>query len=218
MAFKRAELRQQRISRFDRLLSSLRWYDDTFFHLPKTVRQNESGATLYSWRVTLMPFNEGVKDLLDLDSPWTAPSNRFFAERAIWLYCDPDERDNKERIKGVVSVIVADDTPMQPTLSHRLSEVPEDTVLLIEAKPQTEHWMAPGDLPVSALQAGVFKHAGQGVLVGFADGEIWQLRDSVPIEELARFATVNPSEPRNREAKLGPFKMHSTRARAFDRR
>jgi Protein of unknown function (DUF1559) len=216
LAFKRAESLDRRMHRFEILRLGLQSYHDTFNALPLAVSCNDSGAVRYSWRVTLMPFTEGVKDLLDLDSPWTAPTNRYFAGRAVYQYCNPDERDAKERIAGIVSVIVGDDTPMQLTSSRGLSGVPGDTILLIESKPDAEHWMAPGDLPLSELLTGSLKHDGQGLLVGFADGEIWHLHDSVPSQALARFAIVNPSEPRDRASALGPFKISSRRVRSFE--
>ena len=203
-----------RLSRFDTLLTLLHDYDFNTGRLPPAVKYDESGKCLYSWRFALVRFWEDVKDLVDMEASWNSPSNQHFSARDIELYCSADERNTAKRMKGTVSVIVGRDTPMQLKSSSRLSEVPGDTILIIEAAPDAIHWMAPGDIPLNPDDE--LEHSGKGIVVGFADGQIWYLRDSVPTRVLMRFATVKPGELRDREALLGPYRVRVTRARMFD--
>jgi len=211
LAIVRAQSFEERLNRFDILLTGLYVYDENLGRLPAALKHDEAGNVLYSWRVSLLPFTEGVKDLLDTESSWTAASNQYFRERAIYQFCDLRDRNRADRSRGIISLILGPDTPMQEKSSMRLSKVPHDTILLIEAQPNAEHWMAPGDISPDADEL-KRRHRGSGMVIGFADGEIWHLRDAVPFEELMKFASAVPTEPRDREAALGPFKVTSRRA------
>jgi hypothetical protein len=211
-----AESLGKRMTRFEWILGSLKSYDRANGRLPDSIKRDSQGNVLYSWRATVVPYTEAVGDLFDAHASWEAPTNRLISKQLIPLYCAHDENDSIERLKGVVSAIVGLGTPLQPERSLRLSDVPRDTILLIEVKPSAAHWMAPGDTTLDADRLHVRKDS-EGVLVGFADGEIWYLRDSVPVKELMKFATASPSEARDRNASLGPHRVLSRRTTIFDR-
>jgi hypothetical protein len=216
VAWMSTESIDQRLSRFETLIIGLHSYAVSFGHLPEAVKFDDAGTALYTWCVTLIPFMESVKDLLDTKSSWKAPTNRYLSEHAPQFYCDRYEKVPAERIKGIVSVFIGPDTPFQIKSSMRLSKVPPDTILLVESKPNAEHWMAPGDIELK-IEPVSLPHSGKGIVVGFADGEIWYLDDSVPVQELMRFATAEPIETRDRQKSLGPFKIQYRRARSFTR-
>jgi hypothetical protein len=94
-----------------------------------------------------------------------------------------------------------------------LTDVPCDTILIIECNELDVHWMAPGDIQLNDISRNICKGTdGKGIVVGFADGCVWLLDESVPFQELKRFfiaAHVN----RDREAILGPYRLLSTTTR-----
>jgi hypothetical protein len=217
LSFRKAERLHERLRRFEWLLSTIDDYDIVMRRLPAAVKTDEDGNPLYSWRMTLVPYAEGAKDLIDMQAPWTAPSNHDFSQQSPRLFCDPDERDRRERMKGVISVFIGRDTPFQIKSSMRLVDVPPDTILLIEAKPNAEHWMAPGDIEIGSGPVKL-QHPDDGIIVGFADGEIWHLIGAVPAEILLEFATTAPCQARDRQSSLGLFKKTTRHARAFHAR
>ena len=72
-----------------------------------------------------------------------------------------------------------------------------------------------GDLDVRTMSHEVGAADGQsiagldseGFFVGFADGEVWMLRYSVPFERLEPFFLVEKAKRADRQAMLGPYSI-----------
>lgn len=199
---------ERRMSRFVTLLKAIAYYDQNNGRLPAAVKFDPDGVPLFSWRVAVLPFAEGVRELLDTDSPWNARSNEYFAQRPIGLFCDPDRSPQSERFRSEVVVIVGQSTPIQLDKSERLQDVPCDTVLIIEGAAIAPHWMAPGDISLADVNDRFVSSSNyDDIVVGFADGQVWCLDRSVPSDVLREFMTVEGTGMRDREEMLGPYKL-----------
>ena len=85
-----------------------------------------------------------------------------------------------------------------------------DTVLLVTTSRSGVHWMAPGDLPVGAIDAHAVRAMsldGRSFYVGFADGEVWRLSIETPAADLRTLATVEGAKRADRDVVLGPYRM-----------
>lgn len=94
-----------------------------------------------------------------------------------------------------------------------LSELDDDTILIVEIENSDCHWMQPGDFDVRNIPRKVddascrcisSSHR-QGVHVGFADGSVWYLRNDVPFESLEKFFTVDSAKKHDRNEWLFPY-------------
>lgn len=213
MAGRQPQSRDERLFRFTLVADALQIYDATHRQLPGASKCDSSGNTLYSWRVSLWPFAEGVKGL-DLDAHWTAPGNRSAAAQPNWLYCDFTNDVQGQGVSSTVAAIIGPDTAIRSIESPPLHEVPCDTIVLIEARVHADNWMASGDVSLVSLDSESIGLVGyDDVIVVFADGEVWSLSRDVPISSVRRFATVRGSEQRDREAELGIYKLAARRSR-----
>lgn len=201
-----------RLSRFEILMEALHTYDDNVGHLPEAIGRDAKGKPLYSWRLSILPFTEAVKDRVDLNAPWTAKSNQYFAQRPIYLFCNPNRQPQADRFRSELVAIIGTSTAMQLYNSRRLKEVPCDTIIIIEAEAPSLHWMAPGDISPDDVDRVVNLDKHDDIIVGFADGEIWSLSRSVPADILRQFMIVDGDRTRDREAMLGPYRLYSRSA------
>jgi hypothetical protein len=211
-AMQQARSRMERMQRFAFVANALSTCDLSTGSLPDAVKLSGDGTPLYSWRFTLIPFLQGVKNLVDMDAPWTADTNRHFASQRDSTYCfdTVDERS----FSSNVAVVVGDRTPFRTDGSLSLQEVPCDTILFMEVDGVGTHWMAPGDLTLPEIDGEVIRGTDdQGVIVAFADGDVWYLDASTPLATFKRFLTVDPTA-RDREIELGPYKRHSIAAKS----
>lgn len=89
-----------------------------------------------------------------------------------------------------------------------------DAILLIEVVNSQTPWMAAGDLdldkcphaihPKTQLGIGANSRA-DGFLIGFVDGAVWSLDESIPFTELEKFLTVEGARAHDRESILKPY-------------
>ncbi len=81
-------------------------------------------------------------------------------------------------------------------------------MLLIEIADSGTHWMAPGDLDVRKIPNTITEGtSGKGVIVAFADGEVWFLHREVPINHLREFLTIAGAQRNDREQLLRPYAL-----------
>jgi hypothetical protein len=68
--------------------------------------------------------------------------------------------------------------------------------------------MAPFDLSLDAIPASIVRGIdGEGFQVLFADGSIWFLSASVPIEDVKKFCTIEGAKKYDREQVLAPYAL-----------
>jgi len=200
----------RQLSQMGEVLSALAWFDQTIGRLPDAQKRARSGDVLFSWRVSILPYREGLGErALDLESPWTSDSNRSLAMKTDRIYCFA-RRSKHGSLACNVAAVIGPGTPFQDKQSMALADVPCDTILFVEAKNATTHWMAAGDLRLDQLdQALTGGTDGTGFVAVFADGEVWFLDRRVPIDVVKRFLLAIPSGPRNRKDELGGYRLYS---------
>lgn len=215
LAASRAATRQRQMEAFGEVLDGLSNYDRNHRRLPDAVKLDDLGEALYSWRLGLMVFLVAIKDGVDLHAPWTSDSQRV-RDVPVSYYCTSRKLSRQKSCEPLVSSVIGRGTPFQDQGSMVLKDVPCDTILIIEAQKFCKHWMAPGDLRWQELDASFLQGTdGDGVLVGFADGEIWMLSPEVPLEALKKFFIAQDPPRRDRRTELAPFRMWSGRARSL---
>jgi hypothetical protein len=57
-------------------------------------------------------------------------------------------------------------------------------------------------------QTGISGNLSGGFFVGFADGRVWMIDDSIPFETLSPFLLVEGAKQADREIVLGPYKLY----------
>ncbi len=67
---------------------ALHHYHDMYGRLPPTVKRDNEGRPLYSWRVLLLPFLEQENRFkqFNLDEPWDSPHNKLLLEKIPKYY------------------------------------------------------------------------------------------------------------------------------------
>lgn len=199
------QLFSQRVMRFSSLYDSICFYDQTYGHLPDAVTYDSKGVPLYSWRFSLIPFLTTI-DKIDLSTSWKSPENFRYSDRAEIFYCDAQDTIAKEKNVGTITSLISPESAIRLRKSIPLNAVPPDTILFLECKPHAVHWMAPGDTQLGIETISRLKHH-QELLVCFADGEIWLIKDSIPDHVLILFSSTKRDVHRNREVMVGKYKI-----------
>ena len=202
----------RQLEQFSQLLIALNGYDSHVGALPDSDQQNARGESLYSWRLSLMGFVQAVKDSIDYEQSWTAEWHRGWLRTRPAVYFSGRRSPKRGDYVGSVSVVIGPGTPFQEQGSMQLENVPCDTILIIEAQGFSKHWMAPGDLRLYELNESLLDGTdGDGVMVGFADGEIWLISPEVPLTTLKKYFVATDHPPRDRNKELLPFRLSSDR-------
>jgi hypothetical protein len=230
------EARRLKATRDSFLLTamSLDYYDECNNHLPFLVRRetvgkstrtgmpNGTGKPLYSWRGEVVTyrdnwfFNMGGK--WDSSAPWDSPANKQMADYP-WQFCydalvtwDWPKGYSKETsmmaITGPGTAFGCDgDMPKS------LTEIPGNTILVVETRNSGIHWMQPGDFDIRTMPKTINAPDGRGISsrypggfhVLFADEIVWFLSDKVPFEALEKFFTIEGARKNDRQKILGPY-------------
>jgi len=150
------------------------------------------------------------------DVPWDDPMNRKVAAWPAQPFCfaSADAPPEKRCMTNILAVS-GPDTAFVPGKGRRLSDLDTDTILIVETNDSNIHWMEPGDLDVSKMPddvdecsaIGISGTSPGGFFVGFADGEVWKLRNDTPLSTLRKFFTVSGSKSHNRDKLLAEYRL-----------
>ena len=204
------------------LAQAIHTFNDSQSRLPKANELNVAGESLSSWRFMLAPYWDHQESgySANTSQPWTAAVNAQWRNAiAPWIFAftkrTPNSVDahdtNVFAITGpgtafdAQTTITAEQLVADPTTS--------DTVLFVEVRNSKTHWMKPGDFDIRTMPQTIDDPPGEGIsgtcpggfFVGFADGEVWMLRNDTPFEKLARFFTMDGARQHDRDAVLGPY-------------
>ena len=186
--------------------------------------RNGKGRSLFSWRVSIMPFLEGLPNALDASQPWDAESNRQLLNGCVLFSYELSDSPNKARKVNGEAFPDANalaitgpgtafgDVEEGPKLRN---EIPPDTILVVESRESGIPWPAPGDFDIRTMPQKINAPEGMGVCsrhaggfhVIFADGVVWFLSDKVPFETLKQFFTIAGAKNHDREKLLGPYAL-----------
>ncbi|HEY3392460.1 MAG TPA: DUF1559 domain-containing protein [Lacipirellulaceae bacterium] len=160
-------------------------------HFPAAHTVDAKNQPLHSWRVLLLPRLErqDIFETVKFDEPWDSLSNRKWSTVALDHYQCPSEGSTA----AITSyfAIVGPQTAWPPTGDRKMSGLtdgPEQTILLIEARGRNTQWAEPKDLtyaeavdllskPIEPEEAhhrdnGFFYKPSLGRSVAFADGHV----------------------------------------------
>ncbi len=191
-------------------------YDDVRKRLPPAVVTDDSGRPLASWRLAVLPFSPaggtGPDDThalswagFDPQRTWDDPANHAVASRPFSFYCYQNTKVDGPLDTNVFA-ITGPGTAFDPAARHRRSDLPDDTILLIEVSGTGVPWAAPGDLDVrNGSQSVTLGTHGNGFHVAFADGSVWCLRKDTPATTLEPFFRIEGARQLDREQQLGPY-------------
>lgn len=175
---------------------------------------DDAGAPVNSWRWLITPFVEQLDSNMDWSyhESWQSPANRDIREMHFDVYCwNPSESDCNTN----VFAIVGDDTAISPNPTVCWSELPADSLVLMEVANSGKNWMEPGDYDVDELLAegGRLGHSVKGLLndrvhVMFADGEVWAISSEAPMTALHPFLTITGATNADRDELLAAWRVN----------
>ncbi len=143
---------------------------------------------------------------IDYDKPWDDPANRWFLADRHPVYCWSANDEAPDSLWTSVVAITGPGTAFDRDRPIRLSEIPSDTILLIEMADSGIHWMEPGDLSIDHVPETITQGVdGYGVHVLFADMSVRMLRPDVPLENLKTFFTIEGARQYEADEVLGPY-------------
>ena len=214
-AAREAARRMQCSGNLKQLALAVHYYHDVYKVYPPAYTVDESGKSLHSWRVLLLPYMD-YKELYDeirLDEPWDSEYNRQFHSRVPnvfrcpsakgdWVsWCLEDRYPNMERgnFNCNYSVIVGEQTIFPGSRSTKYSEVTDGTsnTLLIVERLVPICWMDPmheitfddASCGVNASVYGIGSAHVGGCNVALADGSTNYTSETMQPELLKTFLT-----------------------------
>lgn len=208
--FRAAMSLTQRKSCIRSVLSELRDYDQTYRRLPAACEKNTTGDCMLSWRVAVL-FYRGGYPLPSRPSPenlWNSPENERYLNLCAPGFCLPSSTDT------VLFAVTGKGAAFDMTAPRRLQDLHPSTIVVIENRDAGVHWMAPiefsvdpllgasGDARWSRLMA---SYGRVGFNVGFADGTVWQLSSSIPLDHIIDFLLVDRAAQHNRDSELKQY-------------
>lgn len=187
------------------VLLALQTYEENSDRLPQDYRSNNE--VLNSWRFQMISFVTSVTSREAYrDRRWDAPDNASWAAKPMSPYCWTDSPfTNVMGIRGPDSAFRADG-------DVSLAKLPGNCIVFIEVDQERIHWMEPGDVDATDWNraANDFLRGRSGkddFFVAFADGEIWLLSRSVPVEVLEPFLTVTGAQTADRTSSLEKYRV-----------
>jgi hypothetical protein len=212
-AARTAARRAQRANNLKQIGLALHNFHDVYQRLPLAVHSDEEGRPLSSWRFHVLPYVRAImQHHFDSDLRWDDPAQQGLTNEPDGVYCFRTDRPSPERLHTNVVAITGPGTAFDGDRECRLEEIDSDTVLAIEVAESGTHWAAPGDLSVDEADASILEGLdGHGVLVLFADGEVWFVPSDASFEDLKKFFTIDGAQQHDREQVLAP------KARPVDR-
>lgn len=196
-------VRQPELVMMRSILNALYNYDSRFRKLPPAAHLASSGNPTCSWRVLVVPYYAADFTAygfnVDIEKHWNEPPNDRLAKEWGRLFSFGDAQHTN------LFAVTGPDTGFDSMKPHGLVELPEDLVLLAEVANSGVHWMEPGDFDVQNMPSSIngsgkcISSSDRHILVGFADGQVWLLRDSVPFETLSKFFTITGAKSADRD-------------------
>lgn len=180
-------------SRLSEITSSLKHYDSIKGSLPGAQYRNHTGQLCCSWRLLVMEFLVQAPGC-DIDQPWNTGPNKSYSPNGVRWFCYEYLVDEPANPRADISVAIGDGTPFQMTSSMPMSKVDDETILIFQRRGVAPNWMAPGDTSIDQIDSSLFKGMeGNGILVGFADNQVWEIAPNVPVETFKIF--LLPTRP-----------------------
>lgn len=203
---------ENRIHDFEIAMHGLRTWDQCRGRLPDATYCGPTGSEYYSWRLTIFPYIESHSFAHEV--AWDDIRNKTLADHPYSVFCSTLKRWERPTTETTMFAVTGPETAFDTEEPHRLADLPDDLVVLLEVAHSGTHWMAPGDLDVRAIPPSITKGTnGRGVMIAFADRNVWFVSSSVPVDDLRRFFTISGAERHDRETVLGPYRLGKSLSR-----
>jgi prepilin-type processing-associated H-X9-DG protein len=203
----------------DQIARALYRYHAEHGHFPPAYTVDAQGNRLHSWRTLLLPYladGEFLHTRIRLDEPWNSKHNSQFHNGFFWAYKCPSCR-NRPYGKTPYLAVVGPNTAWRGSETISMTEItdaPEETILLVEARDADVHWMEPRDLEVdeNGLQIGqlgmiklssphyrerkqgIFNYPVYGAHVLFVDGHVAFSTDNKSEHDIRAMLTVSAGD------------------------
>ncbi len=206
--------------------SALKVYDAKNGHLPPATGKDDRSREEYSWRVevyqskvdngfiTASQAEVGQSVDYERHLAWNDPRNLRLQGLGVsyFEYVPPRDRPSGVDYSTYFKAITGPDTAFESTTGTNRRGLPHDLILIARVEHSDTHWLEPGDLTVAELvssgDARELLLGKDGYAVLFADGDPWVLDDRLPFSDLCRFFTIAGAKQHDRDAILGPFRVH----------
>ncbi len=187
--------------RFQSIALGMRVYDEWNHHMVQEHVQGRHGDAPCSWRVPILDCMEGGGYSSVPGVPLDDPKNqKFLAVGRSW-YCF--SRAGHDPPNTHIFAVTGRGTAFDHDRRCRFQDLPPHLILLVETGHSNTPWWKPGDLDVDSVHPSLTEGSdGTGVLVAFANGEVWLLEKTTPLEDLKKFFTIDGAKKWDREAVL----------------
>ena len=175
---------------------------------PPAFSKSPDGKPLLSWRVLILPYlgQKALYDEFHLDEPWDSEHNKSLISRMPAVYTCPSGSRTLAR-EGKTSYL----TPRGPATIfpgaeamkiHEILDGTSNTLFVVDAN--DDHavtWTRPDDwdVTVEIKPQGLFGHHPKGTNVGFADGSVRLLKQSITPKLLRALTTRDGGERIDRD-------------------
>jgi hypothetical protein len=171
------------MNRYKQYALSVHNYHDTFRVFPWAADEAHYSKDL-SWRVLVLPFLEEqvLYDQLNVKEGWDGDTNKMFAEQMPAIYGEDGATTDVCRV-----VSAKGDTKTFADIRDGTS----NTIMFIQNSKKVP-WMKPGDISVDeALELFADLPDGEKIIVGFYDGSVQMLDNSIPADSLRNLLEPN---------------------------
>lgn len=187
---------------------ALQCFDRDHGHLPETVIRNETGSILGSWRMAVSLYCT-EPPFVDLGRSWDDVINRPITEASVPPFCFPGV--GRPVSQTNIVAITGRDTAWDTARRVRFMDLPADLIVITEIASTGVSWASPGDVDIDQLPLDfTCGWDGEGIVVGFADGNAWYLDKTVPLELVRRFCTIPGALDLDRDDQLRRFAKFTT--------
>jgi hypothetical protein len=172
-------------------------FHDTYREYPASVRRDEMGRPLASWRYRILPFIAAFMMDVDYSQPWDDPEAKYFSMQPLSVYCFPGTQGDMPFNTNVVA-LEGPGTVFDEMRVDKASDFDDHTVLAIEVAEFDRHWAEPGDLSIDSLSdSHLSGFDGLGLLVVMIDGSVHHVSRDTPVDELKKHMTAGDVEGRD---------------------
>ena len=171
-------------------------YESATGRFPPAYTVDENGTPLQSWRVLILPYMEenAIYEQINLDEPWDSPDNLAITESYIPMVYQCPSAAGTGTNTNYLGVAGPNGFFNGPN-ARKISDIKDGTsrtISVVETDRTDVHWSQPVDWDPSQKLSG--NHP-QGTLVGFVDGHVQFMVDSIDPVTVQGMSTVDGGEP-----------------------
>jgi hypothetical protein len=144
-------LRQASQKKIEQIAAAMNKYHDDNGHFPPAVVMGPDGKTPHSWRVEILPYHDGGKDLharYRMNEAWDSDHNQQVMKDGIDLFAAPSEIDNDESstcgyfvVAGTGTLFDGETRPTRESVTDGAAA----TIMVVEAR-RSIPWTKPEDI------------------------------------------------------------------------